>query len=78
MRLAVDGGGYGSAAKALRGGNELAALHHGTLTQEPPGSRGWRETTTRRRSSPSSTTPRPRRSSTGSTTWSTRSRPCAA
>ena len=34
MRLAVDGGGYHSAARALRGGNEMAALHYGTLAQK--------------------------------------------
>ena len=72
MRLAVDGGGYHSAAKALRGGNEMAALHYGTLTQKLVGARGWRATTTRPRSSPSSTTRRHRRRSPDSTTWSTR------
>ena len=40
MRLAVDGGGYHSAAKALRGGNEMAALHYGTLTQKLVGFAG--------------------------------------
>ena len=39
MRLAVDGG-YHSAAKALRGGNEIAAVHHGTLTRKRTGFAG--------------------------------------
>jgi hypothetical protein len=40
MRIAVDGGGYGSGANALRGGNEMAALHHGTLTRKLAGFAG--------------------------------------
>ena len=40
MRIAVDGGGYRSAAKALRGGNEVAAQHYGTLTQKLAGYAG--------------------------------------
>jgi hypothetical protein len=34
VRIAVEGGGYGSAAGALRAGNELAAQQYGTLTQK--------------------------------------------
>ncbi len=34
MRIAVEGAGYGSAAGALRVGNELAAQQYGTLTQK--------------------------------------------
>jgi hypothetical protein len=37
MRLAVEGGAYAGAAKSLRGGNEVAALHYGTLTQRLAG-----------------------------------------
>ena len=40
VRLAVDGGGYHSAAQAMRGGNEVAALHYGTLTRKLAGSAG--------------------------------------
>ena len=34
MRIAVEGAGYGSAAGALRVGNELAAQQYGTLTRK--------------------------------------------
>jgi len=40
MRLAVEGGAYAGAAKSLRGGNEVAALHYGTLTQRLAGYAG--------------------------------------
>ena len=40
MRIAVEGGGYGSAAGALRVGNELAAQQYGTLTQKLAGYAG--------------------------------------
>jgi hypothetical protein len=40
VRIAVDGGGYGSAAGALRVGNELAAQRYGTLTQKLAGYAG--------------------------------------
>ena len=33
MRLAVEGAAYASAARSLRGGNDVAALHFGTLTK---------------------------------------------
>lgn len=32
MRIAIEGGGYDSAAEALFGGNQLAALHYDSLT----------------------------------------------
>jgi hypothetical protein len=40
VRIAVEGGGYGSAAGALRVGNELAAQQFGTLTQKLAGYAG--------------------------------------
>ncbi len=40
MRIAVEGGGYGSAAGALRMGNDLAAQQYGQLTQKLAGYAG--------------------------------------
>ena len=75
VRIAVVGGGYGSAAGALRVGNELAAQQYGTLTHKLAAYAGMAGDDCASRELRRGTTPRRRRRSTVSTTWSTPSRP---